>query len=305
MQSHHAVDETLLRDVLRSKSRDARSAAMHIVADERDYLPSAQDLLAERVTDEHPRVRLEAVRGLSFFVDMDSVNATLKVLEMPMDSWLTYTLEHTLVALEPAWSESYRAGTLSAGNGSGSEFLEKMLSSRQPGLVAETHLKVLVNPEVSDAARLRAYIGVESLHGKAEGGEAVFKRVCAACHKIGDVGFSFGPDLSDAGKRLTRREIHEAILEPSKKVDPKYVATTVITVDGQTEIGLVVEKNDQSITMVGADGKSKVIPRDEIDELIETKQSSMPENLASTLAPSEFLDIIEFLSAQQAEPATK
>jgi putative heme-binding domain-containing protein len=164
---------------------------------------------------------------------------------------------------------------------------------------------VLVNPEVSDAARLRAYIGVESLHGKAEGGEAVFKRVCAACHKIGDVGFSFGPDLSDAGKRLTRREIHEAILEPSKKVDPKYVATTVITVDGQTEIGLVVEKNDQSITMVGADGKSKVIPRDEIDELIETKQSSMPENLASTLAPSEFLDIIEFLSAQQAEPATK
>jgi putative heme-binding domain-containing protein len=305
MQSHHAVDETLLREVLQSKSADARSAATHIVADERDYLQSAQDLLAERVTDEHPRVRLEAVRGLSFFVNMDSVNAALKVLKMPMDSWLTYTLEHTLVALEPAWSESYRAGTLSAGNGSGSAFLEKMLSSRQPGLVAETHLKVLTDPATSDAPRLRAYIGVEALRGNAEGGEAVFKRVCAACHKIGDVGFSFGPDLSDAGKRLTRRELHESILEPSKKVDPKYVATTVITVDGRTEIGLVVEKNEQSIKMVGADGKSKVIPRDEIDELIETKQSSMPENLASTLAPSEFLDIIEFLSEQQAEPATK
>jgi putative heme-binding domain-containing protein len=303
LQSHHAVDEQLLHDVLRSKSADARAAATHIVADERDYLPSAQELLAAQATDDHPRVRLEAIRGLSFFPNMDAVNAALKVLELPMDSWLSYTLEHTMVALEPAWSEAYTGGTLSAGNGAGQEFVEKMLANRRPGLVAESHLKVLLNPEASDTARLRAYMGVEGLRGKAENGEAVFRRVCAACHKIGDDGFNFGPELSDVGKRLTRREIHESILEPSKKVDPKYVATTVYTVDGLTEIGLVVEKNYKSITLVVAEGKKKVIARDDIDELVETKQSSMPENLASTLAPAEFLDVIEFLSKQQAEPA--
>lgn len=303
LQSHHAMDEELLAKVLRSKSSDARAAATHIVADERDYLPNAQDLLAAQVADEHPRVRLEAIRGLSFFVNIDAVNAALKVLELPMDSWLAYTLEHTLVAQEPAWSEAFQAGSLSAGNGVGREFVDEMLARRRPGLVAESYLKVLLDPDVSDAPKLRAYVGIEGLHGSKKNGKAVFRRVCAACHKVGDTGFSFGPNLSDAGKRLTRRELHEAILEPSKKVDPKYVATTVYTIDGRTEIGLVAEKSDQSITLVAADGKSKVIPRDEIDELVETKQSSMPENLASTLAPAEFLDIIEFLSAQKAAPA--
>lgn len=302
LQSHHAVDQELLQSVLKSKSSDARAAATHVVADERDYLPMAQDLLAAQITDEHPRVRLEAIRGLSFFPTMDAVNASLKVLDSPMDSWLSYTLEHTLVALEPVWSEAYTAGTLSAGNGSGNEFIEKMLSSRKPGLVAATHLKVLANSAIGDSARLRGYLGIESLHGKPENGEAVFKRVCASCHKIGDVGFNFGPDQSDVGKRLTRREIIESIIEPSKKVDPKFVATTVVTNDGKTEIGLVIEKNDREITLVGSDGKPKKIPRDEIDELIETKQSSMPENLVSALAPTEFLDVVEFLTKQQAEP---
>jgi hypothetical protein len=31
----------------------------------------------------------------------------------------------------------------------------------------------------------------------------------------------------------------------------------------------------------------------------ETNQSSMPENLASTLAPAEFLDVVEFLTEQK------
>ena len=35
---------------------------------------------------------------------------------------------------------------------------------------------------------------------------------------------------------------------------------------------------------------------DDIEEIVETKQSSMPENLASTLAPTEFLDVIEYMS---------
>ena len=70
--------------------------------------------------------------------------------------------------------------------------------------------------------------------GDANNGRAVFGRVCASCHKVGDTGFTFGPDLSDVGKRLNRHDIIESIIEPSKKVDPKYVTTTIITTDGKT-----------------------------------------------------------------------
>ena len=124
----------------------------------------------------------------------------------------------------------------------------------------------------------------------------MFQRVCAACHKVGDVGHDFGPNQSDVGKRLKRREIIEAIIEPSKKVDPKYVTTTIITADGKTEVGFVLNKTDDSLTLLMAEGKRKTFTKDDIDQMFETKQSSMPENLASVLAPTEFLDVIEYLT---------
>jgi putative heme-binding domain-containing protein len=110
------------------------------------------------------------------------------------------------------------------------------------------------------------------------------------------VGYQFGPELTDAGKRLTRRELMESIIEPSKKVDAKYVTTTVTTVEGKIELGLVIKRTDDSITLLTSEGKQKEIARDDIDDMQETNQSSMPENLASTLAPAEFLDVIEFLT---------
>jgi putative heme-binding domain-containing protein len=291
----------LLRDVLKARTPAARAAATHIVADERAYLPAALDLLIVQASDEHPRVRVEALRGLSFFPTMDAVNAALKVLDSPMDSWLEYTLEHTLVALEPAWQEAYVAGTLSAGNGGGTEFIDAMLARRRPGLVAAQHLKILVDPATGEATKLRAYTAIEALRGDRQNGRDVFRRVCASCHKIGNSGFNFGPDLSDVGKRLSRREVSESIIEPSKKVDPKYVATTIITTDGLTEIGLVVEKTNDEITLVGGDGKQKKIPLDSVDEMEQTNVSSMPENLANTLSPAEYLDIVEYLTSLDGE----
>jgi hypothetical protein len=44
------------------------------------------------------------------------------------------------------------------------------------------------------------------------------------------------------------------------------------------------------------DGKErKTIPTDSIEERVKLKQSSMPEGLAATLSPTEFLDVIEYL----------
>jgi putative heme-binding domain-containing protein len=299
LQSHHAVDEALLRSVLASKSPNARAAATHLAADERGFLPAALQLLSQQVRDEHPRVRLEAIRGLSFFPTMAAVDSALAVLDFPMDSWLDYTLEHTLCALEPVWGEAYRSGTLAVDNDRAGEFISEYLARRRPGLVAEGHLKVLLNPESSDVARLRGYVALENLHGSDGNGEAVFRRVCAACHKADNFGYEFGPDLSDAGKRLTRRDLMESIIEPSKKVDPKYVTTTITTVEGKIELGLVIKKTEESLTLLTSEGKLKEIALADIDDQQETNVSSMPENLAGTLAPAEFLDVVEFLSRQK------
>ncbi|HVT30477.1 MAG TPA: PVC-type heme-binding CxxCH protein, partial [Lacipirellulaceae bacterium] len=299
LQSHHAVDENLLEEVLHAKTPNARAAAIRVAADERDYLPNSFQMLAAGVHDENPRVRLESIRGLSFFPTLASAKAALAVLDLPTDSWIEYTLEHTLAALEPAWMGEYRNGTLTANNPQAKTFIKGYIERRMPSLVAQAFVKDLVNPDASPEMRAHAYEGLEKLHGSRHNGAHIFGRICATCHRIGDVGYTFGPELTDVGKRLSRRDILESIVEPSKKVDPKYITTTVITNEGKANIGFISAKTKDSITLLLAGGKIVTIRRDDIDEMAESKLSSMPDNLASTLAPAELLDIVEYLCSRK------
>jgi putative heme-binding domain-containing protein len=299
LQGHHAVDKKLLNDVLHAKSYQARAAAMHIVADERDYLPSAEKLLAGGVRDEHPRVRLEAIRGLSFFPTLAAAKAALAALALPTDTWIDYTLEHTLAALEPAWNEAFQNGTLVAGNERAKTYIEGYIARRAPSLRAQAQIKLLINADIQFGKRTRAYQSLESLTGNVDNGSHIFGRVCASCHKLGKVGYTFGPELTDVGKRLSRHDIMESIIEPSKKVDPKYITTTILTTDGKPLIGFILKKTKDSITLLMAGGKQETIATADIDEMSETKQSSMPENLASTLAPAELLDVVEYLCTRK------
>jgi putative heme-binding domain-containing protein len=269
------------------------------VSDEAEYLPKAFQLLAAGVRDENPRVRLEAIRGLSFFPTLASAKAALAALELPTDSWIEYTLEHTLVALEPAWTNAFQDGSLTADNAHAKTFIDAYIARRAPSMRAQAHIKALVNPETSPKKRTKAYAEIEKLTGNVDNGSHIFGRVCASCHKLGKVGFTFGPELTDVGKRLSRHDIVESIIEPSKKVDPKYVTTTILTNDGKIDIGFILSKTKDSVTMLMAGGKQETIRTEDIDQMAETKQSSMPENLASTLAPSEFLDVVEYLTTRK------
>jgi putative heme-binding domain-containing protein len=135
--------------------------------------------------------------------------------------------------------------------------------------------------------------------GDEKNGHSVFTRLCVSCHKVGNTGYTFGPELGDVGKRLTRQELLESIIEPSKKVDPKYVTTTIVTNDGKTLVGFILAQTEESVTLLMAEGKQATIATSDIDEQLKTNQSSMPENLASTLSAAEFLDIIEYLSKRK------
>src|SRR6185503_7093503 len=148
LQGHHAVDETLLDQVLHAKTPNARAPAMHLVSDEADYLPHATALLAAGVKDENARVRLEAIRGLSFVPNLAAAKAALVALDSPSDSWIDYTLEHTLAALEPVWKPAFANGSLTAGNERAKTFIDAYMSRRAPSILAQSHIKALVNPDL-------------------------------------------------------------------------------------------------------------------------------------------------------------
>lgn len=99
-QQHDVVDQELLKKLLRSPDHRTRAAATRVLCYWRDRVDGPLELLRVQATDEHPRVRLEAVRALSFFHDPKATEVALESLAQPQDGYLEYTLKETLDTLE-------------------------------------------------------------------------------------------------------------------------------------------------------------------------------------------------------------
>ena len=102
-QWNNVVNEPLLKEVLRSKDHHARAAATRVLCYWADRIPTALDLLKVQANDEHPRVKLEAVRACSFFKDPKAADVALEVLNDPAaekDTFLKYTLDQTMKTLD-------------------------------------------------------------------------------------------------------------------------------------------------------------------------------------------------------------
>ncbi|MCA8990429.1 MAG: HEAT repeat domain-containing protein [Planctomycetaceae bacterium] len=111
-QAINVVEPELLYSLLDSKDASARAAATRIVGDWMNSLPQHLDWLRERVQDEHPRVRLEAVRSLAKSNNPEAVAIALTVLDQDMDQWLDYALWQTVRDLQPYWQSELHNGSL-------------------------------------------------------------------------------------------------------------------------------------------------------------------------------------------------
>ncbi|MGN6136773.1 MAG: DUF7133 domain-containing protein, partial [Aureliella sp.] len=303
-ESFRSVDVELLRKLLANKDFHARAAAMATLCNERERVPGAFEMLAAGVHDQHPRVRLEAVRAMSFFDSVEAAETALAVSEHPVDYWIEYTLEHTLHALEPAWGPAQKEGKFlaKASQAAKDQFTDYVVKSR-PGGEAARPLKVVDNPDVPQSERERAVQQLLRIRGgNAKNGEAVFNRVCSACHRIGDIGKDFGPALSDIAVRATKEDIIKSIVWPNDKIAKGFETISVLTADGTVTNGFVIKETDSTLTLGIANGKTAEIDKEEIEIRKEMKASSMPEGLVKTIAPVEFLDLLEYLLQQRNTP---
>lgn len=99
-QQHDMVNEDFLMEVLRSPDYRARAAATRVLCYWRDRVKEPLALLKVQVNDEHPRVRLEAVRALSFFNSQEAIDIATESLLFDQDDYLKYTLQETMNTLE-------------------------------------------------------------------------------------------------------------------------------------------------------------------------------------------------------------
>src|SRR5439155_25458422 len=99
-ETHNVVNEDLLKRVLRSPEFHARAAATRVLGYWRDRVQYPLELLRVQVNDSHPRVRLEAVRALSFFRGAAPIAVAMEALAHPTSPQISYVFNETLNTLE-------------------------------------------------------------------------------------------------------------------------------------------------------------------------------------------------------------
>lgn len=147
---------------------------------------------------------------------------------------------------------------------------------------------------------VQAYSAV-SANGDRDRGKAVFVKVCAACHKLGDVGTAVGPDLAALANRTPAYLLQE-ILDPNRNLDSRYVEYRATTTNGRVFTGLLAAETATTIILRGQHGKDETILRSDIDELRASGKSLMPEGLEKDVPPAAMADLLVFLTANRLPP---
>ncbi len=130
--------------------------------------------------------------------------------------------------------------------------------------------------------------------GDAQAGREVFKRVCAQCHRLDDMGNDVGPPLKQLADK-SPQQLLETILDPNREVDPKYASYSVLLEDGRVFAGIIVEESSSQIVLAEAGGKKHTLARSEIEQLRSAGISLMPTGLEQQITPEQMSQLIGFL----------
>jgi putative heme-binding domain-containing protein len=171
---------------------------------------------------------------------------------------------------------------------------------RPPGMVRD--LFETFEPPAQRRERLGLSIRPErilGLKGDPERGRVMFANPalqCAKCHRIQAGPETVGPDLSKIAEKNTRAQLLESILEPSKKNDPKYVASILQTKSGEVLSGIVVSKTETELVLRDADKETR-IQMSRVARIVPQEKSLMPEGLLQHLTAQEAADLIAYLES--------
>jgi len=130
--------------------------------------------------------------------------------------------------------------------------------------------------------------------GDTQQGEIHFKKLCASCHKVMEIGVAVGPSL-DSYRVRPNEAIALAVAEPSREMDPKYEQQQIRTNDGEVATGVLINSSQEQVTILTAQNQTITIKRSDIEEWKSSGKSLMPDGMLKELDPTALNDLIAFL----------
>jgi len=201
-------------------------------------------------------------------------------------------------------------------------FLKEAQANLAPGEVAEfTPLIAKINDGLASgrraqsdfpAAKPRSFVKAWTMADFADldavgkgrnfekGRQAFVDAQCLACHRFGLEGGGVGPDLTAVSARFSRRDVLEAILDPSKVVSEQFQNTSVWLKNGDDHTGRLVNETADSLILVPnqLQPDTKVtVKKADVTKRAFSKLSPMPAGLADALTKEDILDLLAFIES--------
>ena len=322
---------TVLPGLLNDKDSSVRVSVVKAI-NRLSIREASPSLLALLKNDQKAGVRVEALKALASMQDeriseaiklaLTDKNKAVRIeglslvekLNIPKD--LMVSLLSDVIKTKP--SEEKQAALLTLGRlpveNSGKVFQELLQQMANGKLSSEIYLELADaidstrSPELINGYKqissgraaddvTTAYAG-SLLGGDAERGKNIFfsheSAQCLRCHSYDDMGGNAGPRLNGIAARLTRTEILEALINPSKRLAPGFGVVTLQLKDGKTIAGILLSENKNTITIRASGRQNTTVAKDQVEKRTNAA-SSMPE-MKHILSKKEIRDVVSFLS---------
>ncbi len=116
---------------------------------------------------------------------------------------------------------------------------------------------------------------------------------CMKCHAYDDRGGNAGPRLNGVGRRLSREELLESMIEPSKRIAPGYGIVILELTDGSTVSG-IFQGEDARVVKFRKGQEDQAIPQSQIKEKTFSPSSML--DMKGILSKREIRDVVSFLA---------
>jgi quinoprotein glucose dehydrogenase len=117
---------------------------------------------------------------------------------------------------------------------------------------------------------------------------------CIKCHAYDDIGGNAGPSLNGIGSLLSRKELLEALIDPSKRLAPGFGVVILDLKDDQKLAGILAAENNNSITVKMGNKPDTVVLKEHIVRRNDAP-SSMPD-MKQYLDRREIRDLVSYLA---------
>jgi putative heme-binding domain-containing protein len=119
---------------------------------------------------------------------------------------------------------------------------------------------------------------------------------CLSCHRVGDAGSYVGPNLSDIGASRSVADIQASLVSPSKDVRPENRSVHLVTKDGKTVTGRILNQDGFSVQIIDSESQLRSFQKSSLREFTIVTTNPMP-SYADKMSAQDMTDLVHYLSS--------